>query len=407
MTFSFIKYYFPHFYDIGKIWKQIVVLLAILLAGTTISVNAQIGFSNGLDKNQVETVVNAVAKWQIKAYPDMDKQRYWKSHGDLSWENGVFLSALASWAEFTKDTAMIRWYSDIATKNNYGTKPTNSIYHADNFAVCMMYMVLFNKNRADDILAATRARMDYVINYPSQTKLYKDTPKAANRWSWADALYMAPPAFTNMSRLTGDTKYIDFMDKEFWNCYDLLFSKEDSLFFRDSSYFNKLEKNNKKVFWGRGNAWVIAGLCQILENMPYSYSSRYRFESLFKVLVDRLAKLQDKEGYWHASLLDPGSYPNPETSSTGFITYAIWWGINHGLLDETIYKPYAVKGWQAIVAAVHPNGMLGWVQPIGSDPQKVTKDMTEVYGAGAMMLLGEEILKYLDNKEEIFSKKHL
>lgn len=58
----------------------------------------------------------------------------------------------------------------------------------------------------------------------------------------------------------------------------------------------------------------------------------------------------------------------------------------------------ATAGWNALVKAVQPNGMLGWVQPIGSDPQLVTKDMTEVYGAGAFMRTGQEILKYLSIK---------
>ncbi len=66
-------------------------------------------------------------------------------------------------------------------------------------------------------------------------------------------------------------------------------------------------------------------------------------------------------------------------------------------MDEDIYLPYAYKGWKALVASVHPNGMLGWVQPVGADPQKVTKDMTEVYGAGAFMLTGKEVMIYLDN----------
>ncbi|MDP2887377.1 MAG: glycoside hydrolase family 88 protein [Bacteroidota bacterium] len=98
---------------------------------------------------------------------------------------------------------------------------------------------------------------------------------------------------------------------------------------------------------------------------------RYRFESLFKAFVGRLAKLQDKGVYWHASLLDPDSYPNSKTSSAGF--YAIWWGINNGLLTEKEYKIYATKGWEAMVKEVHQNGMLGRVQPVGADPQKLPK----------------------------------
>ena len=69
-------------------------------------------YSDRLNKTDVRQVVTDVAAWQIKAYPDMDKDRYWKSNGDLSWENGVFLSALASWSEFDQNKEFIEFASE-------------------------------------------------------------------------------------------------------------------------------------------------------------------------------------------------------------------------------------------------------------------------------------------------------
>jgi len=56
------------------------------------------------------------------------------------------------------------------------------------------------------------------------------------------------------------------------------------------------------------------------------------------------------------------------------------------------------KGWSALVRAVHPDGKLGWVQAIGSDPQKGSADMTEVYGTGAFLLAGSEIYRMVMEK---------
>ena len=97
-------------------------------------------------------------------------------------------------------------------------------------------------------------------------------------------------------------------------------------------------------------------------------------------LATRVAGLQSADGYWHASLLDPASYPSPETSATGFIVYALAYGVNEGLLDKAAFMPVIQKGWKALTDAVEPDGKLGYVQPIGADPRKVTRDMTEVYG---------------------------
>ncbi|MRZ53122.1 glycoside hydrolase family 88 protein, partial [Parabacteroides distasonis] len=36
------------------------------------------------------------------------------------------------------------------------------------------------------------------------------------------------------------------------------------------------------------------------------------------------------------------------------------------------------------------------VQPVGADPKKVTRDMTELYGTGAFLMAASEIYKLAD-----------
>ena len=183
------------------------------------------------------------------------------------------------------------------------------------------------------------------------------------------------------------------MDKEFRKTYDYLFDKTEKLFYRDDSYFNKTEANGKKVFWGRGNGWAIAGIANILKSLPANSEYRNYYESIFRSLAQSLIKLQDGKGAWHASLLDPDSYPAPETSCTALITYALIYGLNNGLLtQQEAYEP-AIKAWNVLCEAIHENGKLGWVQPIGQDPKKVTKDMTATFGVGAFLLAATEMYK--------------
>ena len=204
---------------------------------------------------------------------------------------------------------------------------------------------------------------------------------------------MAPPVYAKLYVLTKDKKYLDFLNKEYKATYDYLYDREEHLFYRDRRYFAKREANGKKMFWGRGNGWVLGGLAEILQVLPQDEPSRTFYQDLFVTLATRVAGLQSPDGYWHASLLDPASYPSPETSATGFIVYALAYGVNEGLLDEATFMPVIEKGWQAMIDAVEPNGKLGYVQPIGADPRKVTRDMTEVYGVGAFLLSGCQIYK--------------
>jgi hypothetical protein len=59
--------------------------------------------------------------------------------------------------------------------------------------------------------------------------------------------------------------------------------------------------------------------------------------------------------------------------------------------------PVAEKAWMALVMSVQPDGMLGYVQPIGGSPDKVTEQSNEVYGTGAFLLAGAQLYQYLGN----------
>ena len=44
----------------------------------------------------------------------------------------------------------------------------------------------------------------------------------------------------------------------------------------------KKEANGKKIFWSRGNGWVLGGLALLLEDMPKDYKHRSFYEELFQ-----------------------------------------------------------------------------------------------------------------------------
>ncbi len=42
-------------------------------------------------------------------------------------------------------------------------------------------------------------------------------------------------------------------------------------------------------------------------------------------MASAIVQCQDKNGSWHASMLDPDSYPSPENSASGFL-FMVWAG---------------------------------------------------------------------------------
>jgi hypothetical protein len=202
---------------------------------------------------------------------------------------------------------------------------------------------------------------------------------------------MAPPAWVRLYAATGDTRYLDLGVNHWWRTSDYLYDEQEHLYFRDSNYFKKREANGKKVFWGRGNGWVMGGLVRMLQYLPQNHPARPRFVNQFKDMSAKLLACQQDDGLWRASLLDPASYPLKETSSSGFYAYAFAWGVNQGLLDRKSYEPAVRKAWTALVSCVQNDGKLTHVQPIGEDPRKFPDDSTEIYGVGAFLLAGSEI----------------
>lgn len=365
--------------------KNILFVLSLLCV--TLSANAQ----NGLKRKEVKKIMEKVADWQMANPPKGNE------HDDISWTNAALYMGMLDWAELKEkedgDTHYYKWLKEIGRKNFW--QVGKYMYHADFIAVSQAYIDMYKKYGDRNMLLPTIARTEFVINHPSDSNLELDYRNMATleRWSWCDALFMAPPVYAKMYMLTRDKRYIDFLNREYKATYDYLYDKEERLFYRDRRYFDKKEANEKKVFWGRGNGWVLGGLAEILQELPKVNMHREFYEKLFIELACRMAELQGKDGYWHASLLDPDSYPSPETSATGFVIYALAYGVNEGILDKEKMMPVIKKGWKALVNAVEKDGKLGYVQPIGADPKKVTRDMTEVYGVGAFLLAGNQIYK--------------
>ncbi len=341
--------------------------------------------SNKFTEDAVRNVMKSVADWQLQ-----ETLRY-----DLTdWTNGALFAGMVEWAKISGEEKYFNCLIDIGNKTRW--RLGNRTYHADDHCVGQMYIELFRKYGDNKMINSLKNHFDWLIGNPSQISLKfqsDSVTRCTDRWSWCDAIFMGPTVWAKLASITGKKKYLDFMESEFRFTTEYLYDKDEHLYFRDDTFFEQKEANGKKVFWGRGNGWVVAGLAIILKELPKDYPSRSYFETIFKQMCEKLLTLQDGKGNWHASLLDPDSYPTPETSASSFYIYAMAWGINNGYLDSGKFLPAVTKGWQAIVDCVHPDGKLGWVQPIGASPKKVTYDMTEVYGVGAFLLAGTEVIQ--------------
>ncbi len=232
---------------------------------------------------------------------------------------------------------------------------------------------------------------------------YEADSKVNDYWWWADALYMVMPVMTKMYKLTGDTKYLDKLYDNLRYCDDIMLDKETGLYFRDGKYVwpRHQSANGKKDFWARGDGWVLAGLAKVLQDMPANYRHRPFFLKKYKRLAKAVAQLQQPEGYWTRSMMDPEHAPGPETSGTAFFCYGILWGVNNGILPVKDYAPVIQRAWHYLAnTALQYDGKVGYVQPIGERAipgQTVNASSQANFGVGAFLLAACEYYRYLLN----------
>jgi rhamnogalacturonyl hydrolase YesR len=219
--------------------------------------------------------------------------------------------------------------------------------------------------------------------------LLNDPEKPA--WWWCDALFMAPAAGVQLSDITGDDTYNAYVDREWGKTEKLLYDRQKHLFSRDVNYLNKREKNGEKIFWSRGNGWVMAGIVRVLATLPSDDPLRPHYIALLREMAAEVASIQGSDGLWRPGLLDAASYPLPEVSGSAFFTYAIAWGINHRMLDAEKYLPVVEKAWSGMLAHVYQDGRLGSIQPIGEAPADYTPSSSYNFGVGAFLLAGSEV----------------
>lgn len=321
----------------------------------------------------VRKAAKKVADWQL-------------AHAEASfnqqWTFAALYDGLLAASKTTRDPR----YHDavVAMANHFQWKLLDDRFpHADDMALGQAYLDLYLEDRATVREADTKAILDRLVARP-------DDPNKL-LWWWCDALFMAPPVLARMSAATGDRRYLDTMDKEWWETSASLYDPAEHLYFRDSRYFKQKQANGQPIFWARGNGWVMGAFAKVLSVMPKDYPDRPRYIEQYRQMAARIAAIQGKDGLWRSGLLDPDAYDLPEVSGSAFFTYSLAWGINHGILDRATYLPVVERAWAGMLTHIYADGRLGSIQPIDGQPGKFKPSASYVYGVGGFLLAASEV----------------
>jgi rhamnogalacturonyl hydrolase YesR len=333
-----------------------------------------IDLSPALTKHNVGRAIAKVAEWQLgRAEPGFDQD----------WT----FAALYAGFMAVPDEAGGRKYRDAMLRmgKKFAWKPAPNLNNANDLAIGQTYLDLYRETHDPVVLSPIRSRIDAQM-------LLRDNKKKP-LWWWCDSLFMEPPVLARLYAVTGERKYLDFMDRQWWITSNLLYSKTDHLFARDRSFLYKHQANGKSVYWSRGNGWVIAGLARVLSDLPVDYPSRPKYVAQFRQMAEEIASIQGSDGLWRPGLLDPDAYQLPEVSGSAFFTYALAYGVESGILDRQEYLPVVKRAWAGLIAHIFSDGRLGCIQPVADSPGVYPATASYVFGTGAFFLAGSEVYR--------------
>jgi rhamnogalacturonyl hydrolase YesR len=332
--------------------------------------------SASLDPAAVGKAMRKVGDWQMAR-----SEQYF----DRIWTWSVLYSGFMAASESLGDTK----YRDAmeAMGKKFDWQLRSHLPDADDQSVGQTYLELYLLKKDSAMMKPTQAELDALLPEPHVSKR---TGKPLVWW-WCDALFMAPPVWSRMYAATGDRKYIGYLDEEWWKTSDLLYDKKEHLYARDADYLARTEANGKKMFWSRGNGWVMGGIARTLGYLPKDDPARAKYVTQLKEIAARVASLQGKDGLWRAGLLDQDNYSEPEMSGSALFTYALAWGINEGVLDKKVYRPVVAKAWAGMLKHVYADGRLGCIQQTGAEPAPFKATASYTYGVGAFLMAGSEI----------------
>lgn len=355
--------------------------LLIALAGLAgmFSANADSSFTS----ETVSSTADKVANYFISNYPDVGAKSYvgGKERNSKIWTRGVFYEGLLNMYREIPREEWLKYSVDWGEFHNWVSSEDNEArtYNADYQCCGQAYLQMYLMDPSQ------KKRMEHI-------KMRIDEMQSTGKityWTWIDAVQMSMPVMALLGDITGNQGYWEYMHDMYKYTRDKqggdkksggkpLFNTSTGLWYRDYQFdppYKDKKETDKDCYWSRGNGWVYMALARVMQFTPESEAYRGDYVADFKLMSEGLLKCQRQDGSWNVSLAAPTNFgqagsEGPEMTGTSLFVGGMAYGVRAGLLDKDIYLPAITKGWEAMLAAVHPdNGFVGYLQGAGSKPE--------------------------------------
>ena len=168
---------------------------------------------------------------------------------------------------------------------------------------------------------------------------------------WDDTLFMVALFLASYGECSGRRELVDEAVLQFLVHTHYLCEPETGLWFHGWTFDGN--HNFARARWARGNAWISAGVLDLLELADIGESNKRFLTTIVTAQINKLLEYQAQSGAWHTLIDDDSSYE--EISATAAFGYALMKGARLGIGPES-WRMAGLKALDVVVENIDANG---------------------------------------------------
>ncbi len=276
------------------------------------------------------------------------------SFDSWEWPQGVGLYGIARLWLFTRDnrlrTLLEDWYSARLSE------PTPAL-NVNTTAPMLALSLLWGETRdkrwlkpLDDWANAVMTRFPRTLEAGFQHDV---SDKVNDNELWDDTLFMVALFLASYGQRSGRKELVDEACRQFLVHARYLSDPETGLWFHGWTFDGR--HNFARARWARGNAWITAGILDLVELADIGAPIRSFLLGCLTSQVETLLDLQTDSGAWRTLLDDPTSYE--EMSATAGFAYGLMKAARLGLGNET-WRRAGARALETVLTNIDSSGTL-------------------------------------------------
>lgn len=247
---------------------------------------------------------------------------------DVSWQTGMYYAGVLALYEATQKKKYFRALLKVGFETQWATG--SRLRQPETHLIAQPYLDMHRFSGSNSMFFVYQLAVDSLLPRMNRLEIRQSRQ-----------LFFAPPALAKLSGITQGEVYLNFTKATWHPAKQSLYDPEKRLW--------RASTAQAKRYDGLSNAWALAGLVRMWDELPYEDSLRVEVDKLGKDIAEVFRYLQQPKGLWPTDFSSPTGQGQGDTLATTILCYALAAGVNQGLLEAELYRTHILLSWEAIM----------------------------------------------------------